>query len=48
MCYYEVGLLTGLLNEYTNKNYQVEEVDCWRTGSHVCRFECKVLESEAI
>ncbi len=25
--------------EYTGKDFQVREVDCWCTGERICRFE---------
>ena len=42
VCNYDEGFLTGILKAYTHKNYTVTEVDCWATGSLVCRFEAKV------
>lgn len=39
VCNYDEGLLAGILKSYTKKSYQVVEVDCWSTGSRVCRFE---------
>ena len=44
VCNYDEGFLAGVLKEYTKKNYIVTEVDCWATGSRVCRFEAKVAE----
>jgi predicted hydrocarbon binding protein len=39
VCSYDEGLLAGILEVYTKKEYQVEEIDCWATGARVCRFE---------
>lgn len=44
VCNYDEGFLAGILEVYTKKKYEVKEVDCWGTGSRVCRFEAKVVE----
>ncbi len=44
VCNYDEGFIAGILNEYTKKNYSVIEVDCWGTGSRVCRFDAKPIE----
>lgn len=44
VCNYDEGFLAGVLKAYTQKDYVVTEVDCWATGSRVCRFEAKVRE----
>lgn len=38
VCNYDEGFLRGILEAYTKKTYDVVEVDCWATGSRVCRF----------
>lgn len=45
VCNYDEGFLAGILKVYTKKEYVVTEVDCWATGSRVCRFEAKVKTS---
>lgn len=42
VCAYDEGFLAGVLNTYTKRDYDVIEVDCWATGSRVCRFEANV------
>ena len=42
VCNYDEGFLAGILKVYTKKEYVVTEVDCWATGSRVCRFEASV------
>ncbi|MDR1549867.1 MAG: 4-vinyl reductase [Hungatella sp.] len=42
VCNYDEGFLSGVLKEYTGKEYVVKEVDCWASGSRVCRFEASV------
>ncbi len=39
VCNYDEGFLAGVLEEYTGKEFQVVEVDCWATGARVCRFK---------
>ena len=46
VCNYDEGFLAGVLKMYTKKEYIVTEVDCWATGSRVCRFEAAVKASE--
>lgn len=46
VCNYDEGFLKGILDSYTSFNYSVQEIDCWATGSRVCRFEAKVLNRE--
>jgi uncharacterized protein len=38
ICIYDEGFIAGLLLEYTGKDYNVKEVDCWGKGDRVCRF----------
>jgi predicted hydrocarbon binding protein len=42
VCFYDEGFLAGVLNSYTKLNYDVREIDCWATGSRVCRFKAEV------
>ncbi len=44
VCNYDEGFIAGILKAYTKKNYVVTEIDCWATGSRVCRFEAKIKE----
>ncbi|MEG2270602.1 MAG: V4R domain-containing protein [Bacilli bacterium] len=46
VCNYDEGFLAGILKEYTKKEYIVSEVDCWATGSRVCRFEAVVKHED--
>jgi predicted hydrocarbon binding protein len=43
VCNYDEGFIAGILKEYTKKQYQVEEIDCWATGSRVCRFAAEIV-----
>ena len=41
LCIYDEGFLSGILEVYTGKKYQVNEIDCWASGNRVCRFKGK-------
>ncbi|MFV0314438.1 MAG: V4R domain-containing protein, partial [Anaerotignum sp.] len=47
VCNYDEGFLAGILKEYTKKEYVVTEIDCWATGSRVCRFSALCKENMA-
>ena len=38
VCVYDEGFISGILEAYTGKKYDVRETDCWATGDRVCRF----------
>ena len=38
ICTYDEGFIAGLLLAYSGKDFEVKEVDCWCSGSRVCRF----------
>jgi Predicted hydrocarbon binding protein (contains V4R domain) len=42
VCDYDEGFIAGILEEYTGKKFDVDEVDCWSKGDRVCRFEAKL------
>jgi predicted hydrocarbon binding protein len=39
VCSYDEGFISGILEAYTGKKYDVREVDCWSSGDRVCRFK---------
>ena len=39
VCVYDEGFLSGILESYTGKKYDVSEIDCWASGARVCRFK---------
>ena len=43
VCNYDEGFISGILEAYTGKKYDVREVDCWASGDRVCRFSGTVL-----
>ena len=44
VCVYDEGFIGGILYDFTGKNFEVKEVDCWATGDRTCRFVAKVIE----
>ena len=38
VCIYDEGFIAGILEAFTGKKYDVQEVDCWANGDRVCRF----------
>ena len=43
ICIYDEGMLSGLLEGFTQRKFKVKEIDCWCTGDRTCRFEAKSL-----
>ena len=43
VCFYDEGFISGILQAYTGRKYDVREVDCWANGDRVCRFNSIVL-----
>lgn len=41
VCTYDEGFINGLLAEFSGKQFDVKEIDCWCSGDRVCRFEVK-------
>ncbi len=37
-CRYDEGFIAGVLESFTGRPYDVQEIDCWCTGDRVCRF----------
>ncbi|MDR2487282.1 MAG: 4-vinyl reductase [Clostridiales Family XIII bacterium] len=48
VCNYDEGFISGILNAYTGKVYDVKEVDCWANGDRVCRFTGTVVEESVV
>ena len=38
VCFYDEGFISGILEAYTGRKYDVREIDCWANGDRVCRF----------
>ena len=45
ICVYDEGFIAGILNAYTNKPYDVREIDCWASGERLCRFVAEVPDN---
>jgi len=43
VCDYDEGFLTGIIELYTGRPYEVREIDCWASGDRVCRFKCTAM-----
>ena len=38
VCDYDEGFISGILETYTGRPFDVREVDCWASGDRTCRF----------
>jgi uncharacterized protein len=38
VCTYDEGFISGILEQYTGKAFDVREIDCWASGGRTCRF----------
>lgn len=38
VCDYDEGFISGILESYTGKKFDVREIDCWASGDRTCRF----------
>jgi uncharacterized protein len=46
VCHYDEGFIAGILEAYTEKLFEVTEVDCWASGDRVCRFDVRMIKEE--
>jgi uncharacterized protein len=44
ICYFETGLIIGLLSELTRKQVEAVEVRCWTSGFSFCHFEVEIID----
>jgi len=44
VCIYDEGFISGILESYTGKKYEVKEIDCWASGDRVCRFKGSAMK----
>ena len=42
VCYFEAGIITGVLKELTKKDVTAEEKRCWTNGFSFCQFDIKI------
>ena len=47
VCTYDEGFISGILEAYSGKSYDVREVDCWASGNRVCRFKAALADDIA-
>lgn len=38
VCDYDEGFIAGIMEAYTGKAFNAEEIDCWANGDRTCRF----------
>ena len=43
ICTYDEGFISGLLAEYTGRDFNAKEIDCWCSGDRVCRFKAEAV-----
>lgn len=46
ICYFETGMIIGILGELTGKKVSAEEIRCWTSGYSFCQFDVEIKESE--
>lgn len=39
VCDYDEGFISGIMEIYASRQFNVKEIDCWSSGARVCRFE---------
>ena len=45
ICVYDEGMIQGILEAFTGKQFRVREIDCWCTGERTCRFKAKLADT---
>jgi uncharacterized protein len=45
-CFFETGIITGVLKELTKKEVFAEEIRCWTSGYSFCHFEVKIKDGD--
>jgi predicted hydrocarbon binding protein len=44
VCKFDEGFISGMMESFTGKRYNVREVDCWCTGDRTCRFAVEIAD----
>lgn len=44
-CIFDEGFISGALEVFTGKRFDVTEIDCWATGSRTCRFTAVAVDN---
>lgn len=47
ICVYDEGLIKGILEAFTGKEFTVNEIDCWCSGERTCRFKAVLSNKTA-
>lgn len=46
ICYFETGMIIGILKELTHKEVSAEEIRCWTSGYSFCQFDVQIMDEE--
>ncbi|WP_321422549.1 V4R domain-containing protein [uncultured Methanobacterium sp.] len=44
VCYFETGMIIGILRELTHKEVFAEEIRCWTSGYSFCHFDVEIKD----
>ena len=44
VCYFETGMIIGILKELTHKEVSAEEIRCWTSGYSFCQFNVEIKD----
>lgn len=44
ICYFETGMIIGILGELTGKKVSAEEIRCWTSGYSFCQFDVELKD----
>ncbi|MDY9924521.1 V4R domain-containing protein [Methanobacterium sp.] len=44
VCYFETGMIIGILRELTHKEVFAEEIRCWTSGYSFCHFNVEIKD----
>ncbi|MDP3484044.1 MAG: V4R domain-containing protein [Methanobacteriaceae archaeon] len=42
VCFFETGMIIGMLNQINKKEVNVEEIRCWTSGYSFCQFDVEI------
>jgi predicted hydrocarbon binding protein len=43
VCFFEMGMIIGILTEITNKKVNADEIRCWTSGYSFCQFDVEII-----
>ncbi|NYB51541.1 MAG: hydrocarbon-binding protein [Methanobacteriaceae archaeon] len=46
VCYFETGMIIGILMELTQKEVTAEEIRCWTSGYSFCQFDVEIKDKK--